>query len=271
MTRAVFACLTFAAVAALGQDTVPRLAFEVASINPATPVPTPLSNGTTTLSIRMSTQINGSRVRLEGYSLRDLILQAFRVKDQQLSGPVWMTDQRYLIEARMPVGATIDQEPEMLQSLLEERFGLKLRRESKEMSIYALVTAKGGPKFTPAAGNGGSTPGPAAGGPMGITMARSAGGGPMRIAMPAADMKGLADYLARLTDRPVIDMTGLNGKYAIELSFASEDAISAGDAADLAPSLLTALQEQLGLKLDARKAAVEILIIDRLEKTPTAN
>jgi uncharacterized protein (TIGR03435 family) len=250
----------------------------VASISPSKPVPTPLSNGETTLSIRMATHIEGSRIRLEGYALRDLILQAFRVKDQQLSGPAWMTDQRFSIEATMPPAATKDQEPEMLQSLLEERFGLKLRRELKEMSVYALIAAKGGPKLKEAdpdnpsargGGNGASTPGPAAGGPMGIAMARSADGGAIRIAMSSQDMKGLADYLARRTDRPVIDMTGLKGKYAIDLRFAPEDEISGN--ADLAPSLLMALQEQLGLRLDARKAPMEMLVIDRLEKTPTAN
>jgi uncharacterized protein (TIGR03435 family) len=87
MTHSIFAYLTVAASIASGQETVPRLAFEVASINIAKPVPTSLSNGETTLSIRMATRIEGSRVRLEGYALRDLILQAFRVKDQQLSGP----------------------------------------------------------------------------------------------------------------------------------------------------------------------------------------
>lgn len=278
MPHRVFAYLTIAASIACGQETVPGLAFEVASIKIAKPVPTPLSNGETTISIRMLTRIEGSSVRLDGYALRDLILQAFRVKDQQLSGPAWMTDERFSIEAKMPSGATKDQEPEMLQNLLVERFRLKMHRESREMSVYALVAAKGGPKLkeasvdnllTRGAGHEGNSTGPAAGGPRGITIAGTADGGPIRIAMSSLDMKGLADYLARRTDRPVIDMTRLTGKYAVELRFAPEDGIS-GDAA-LAPSLLTALREQLGLTLDARRVPVEILVVDHLEKTPTGN
>ena len=120
MSRALLASLILAACAALGQSP-PPLAFEVASIQPAVPVPTPLSNGQTALSIHMGTQIDGSRIRLDGYALRDFILQAYRIKDQQLSGPDWMTVTSAIrsIKPLMPAGSSsVIKHLEMLQSLL---------------------------------------------------------------------------------------------------------------------------------------------------------
>jgi uncharacterized protein (TIGR03435 family) len=198
--------------------------------------------------------------------------------------------------AKVPNGATKEESNLMLQSLLEERFHLALRREQKELPVYALVTGKNGPKMkevpeddpsqasgAPGAA-GGSTPG-------GMSPARPAtasaglalGPGSMSIAAPdnsgrrprmtakKRNMQWLADILTLQLDRPVMDMTGLTARYDFSLDFSPQRQGDSSADGDAGISIFTAVQEQLGLKLEARKAPVEILVIDRAEKTPTGN
>jgi len=190
----------------------------------------------------------------------------------------------------------------MLRSLLEERFHLVLRRGTKELPVYSLVVAKGGPRIkesmdgplvAPAPPNapGGSAASP----PPGMAMDRDGlpnfpEGGPGGLAFGLKDghfrMKASKQPLAQLTKvlgnrlgRPIVDDTGLTGKYDFRLDFVPEDLSSApasnpepavaepGAAADL----FGALQEQLGLKLRPAKGPVEVLIVDHAERTPTQN
>jgi uncharacterized protein (TIGR03435 family) len=120
------------------------LSFEVATIKPAEAL-TPALITSGKLHIGMS--IDGSRVDIGSVTLADLISMAHKLKSYQISGPDWMNAQRFDILAKMPEGATKEQVPEMLQALLAERFQLKIHRETRDQSVYALVVGKGGSKL----------------------------------------------------------------------------------------------------------------------------
>jgi uncharacterized protein (TIGR03435 family) len=142
----------------------------------------------------------------------------------------------------------------LLQSLLADRFHLQIHRDMKEMPVYALVPGKNGPKLKP------SLPDAKA--------SASARSGPVNAIMfSKASMAQFASTLSGFADRPVLDKTGLTGAYDLKLQW-SDDSQAAQDSG--APSLFTAVQEQLGLKLEAQRSPVEVLIIDQAER-PTEN
>src|ERR1035438_3164016 len=128
--------------AVFGQSAPPAKAFEVASIKSAPP-PT---DGR--LMVRMGS--DAGRLDYNNVSLRDVIRAAFKVRNDQISGPDWMNSDRFIISAKFPAGATKDDVPAMLQALLAERFKLTYHKDSKILPMYALVPGKGGAKLTPA-------------------------------------------------------------------------------------------------------------------------
>jgi uncharacterized protein (TIGR03435 family) len=228
--------------------------FEVASIKPSLPSP----DG------RITATIGGDagRIDYEGLPLKMLLSRAFEVKDDQISGPDWLDTARFDIIAKLPDGAPRDQVPAMLQALLVERFKISLHHDKKELGIYALVTGKNGPR---------------------LKDATSAGAGKLFIRTGHIEMQGnlssFADFLSRMVDRPVFDMTGLKASYDILLNWTpdlGQGSIFKGFPAtspaagpeNPGPTLFTAIEEQLGLKLEARKAPVDIVVIDHVEKTP---
>jgi uncharacterized protein (TIGR03435 family) len=319
----------------------PAPAFEVASIRPAPPI-TELASQIQSGKAHVGMSIDGARADFGFVSLADLIAQAYRIKPYQLTGPDWMKQQRFDVTAKIPDGASKDQVPEMLQALLADRFKLAVRRETKELPVYALVMGKNGlkmkespPEEAAAAGSDAPTavapappPPPARGGPGAFaigtadgpvtvrqegrgmlvtggaegTMRVSAGeNGNMRMEMSRMSMARLADLLTPFVDRPVVDMTELKGGYQVALELPMQELVNmaramapelagpggpigrgpnpgaggAGTGAPLAPdpsgtSMFQAVQ-QLGLRLEPRKAPVETIIVDRLEKTPTEN
>jgi uncharacterized protein (TIGR03435 family) len=195
----------------------------------------------------------GGRFRATGASLNALIQLAYGVKDFQVSGrPKWAdyeSNESYDVVAKPPAGVTLnrDQLKLAIQALLADRFKLKFHRETRNLPIYSLVAGKNGPKLTKNI----DAPGPEA------TM----GSGQLRGSK--ISMAILADMLAQLLDRTVRDDTGISGDFDVKLDW--------GRTADVdGPSIFTALQEQLGLKLNARKGLVEILIIDSAER-PSGN
>jgi uncharacterized protein (TIGR03435 family) len=246
------------------------------------------------------------RFTTENFPLIGLIAQAYDVKRFQVSGPGWMESTRFDISAKVPAGTTKEQFRLMLQNLLAERFHMALHREKKDMPMYELVVAKGGPKLqesapvdeTPA--KDAPPPEPPkmdkegfpvlpAGRPGGMLMGIGPGGR-ARLQAMGQTMDEFINMLSNHLDRPVTDGTGLKGKYDFRLSFAMDMAMGrgmmmgpmppppgdGGPAAaapdgDPGPTLFTALQEQLGLRLEAKRGPVEILVIDRMEKTPTEN
>ncbi len=267
-----------------------KLEFEVASIKPSAPMPMG--------QIRIGMSADAGMVRYSNVSLKDIIRTAYRVKDFQVQGPDWLASTRFDIVAKLPDGATREQVPEMLQTLLAERFKLTLHRETKEHNMYALVVGKGGPKLKPAEikpietrNTDGPPPppppgGPGAGPPRGAMMIRMDSGG-AHLQTPSATLAALADLISRFTERPVVDMTGIEGQYEFDLAFAPETIQgmpggrmpgpppgggehSSSEAAEPAPTIYDSVQ-RYGLKLEPRKAPMEILTVDHIERTPTEN
>lgn len=261
----------------------PKLAFEVASIKPSEP----MSMGM--VRIRMNT--DGGMLRFSGVSLKDCIRVAYRVRDSQVQGPDWIGGTRFDIVAKLPEGAKQDQVAEMLQSLLAERFHLEAHRDSKVHPVYALLTAKNGPKLKPAAEQPSPKPaegrGPDGGGPRGATMITMDPAG-AHLKAPSATLGRLAEMISHFCDRPVVDLTGIEGAYDFDLVFTPQSLPrmagpgpmmpppGGGERAEPdapregAPSIFEALQ-LYGLKLEARKAPLETVVIDRIDRQPTEN
>jgi uncharacterized protein (TIGR03435 family) len=201
---------------------------------------------------------SGPRITLSGYALEGLIMEAYHLEAWQLSGgPAWRDTDRFEIIAKAPGEAspTPVQVREMLRSLLEERFKLKVHRETKEGPIYALVVEKNGPRLKKSTASDLSY---SAGGPRGV----------VKLIFKKVSMNFFANQIASQAQlgRPVLDRTGLAGEWDFELTFVQG---AASPDSDL-PDLFTALREQVGLKLESQKGPVEKLIIDRAER-PSAN
>jgi uncharacterized protein (TIGR03435 family) len=254
--------------------------FEVASIKPAAPD----ARG---MFIRPSP---GGRLEITNMPVKEMMVIAWKVQPFQISGgPPWFDTARYDIVAKAESKPKDGDLPLMLQSLLAERFHLELHKETKELPVYALVMAKSdgklGPGLTPAK-EGACTPFDPSKPP-----AQRAPGQPFALGcgnlqMGFRNMKAVAipianilPMFARLLGRTVIDKTGLTGNFDINLEWTPDesqamqpppDAPKPPPSDNLGPSLFTALQEQLGLKLLSQKGPITVLVIDRVEK-PTEN
>jgi len=278
-----------ASISAFAQSSPARPEFEVASIKPSPP---PTSG-----QINAGVHIDGARVSCSQLSLNDYIGIAHKVKRHQIVGPDWLASDRYDIAATLPEGAKREQVPEMLKALLEDRFGMKMHRDTKEFPVYGLVIGKGGLKMTESpvdAGLDSAKPVEVkvSGGAAGTTIDYGNGSyftfANNRFEAKKLTMVAFADTLARFCDRPVVDMTELKGRYDLAIEFSPEDframqiraAIAAG--VTLPPQVLQMLEhasgdslptalQTLGLKLEPRKAPIEVLVVDHAEKTPTAN
>jgi uncharacterized protein (TIGR03435 family) len=210
--------------------------------------------------------ISGPRVNLGGYNPILLILEAYNLKTYQVSAAAQdlpLYDSYYEITAIAP-GARIltrNESRQMLQSLLADRFQLKFHREKRDMQVYELVVGKNGSKMKD------SAPDAASGGGNVRVAGRN-----YEVAVPKADMNAVVQAITNsFLDRPVLDKTGLTGAYNLKLTYTPETQANrntAPDASDI--SIFTAVQEQLGLKLEPKKATVEVLIVDRIEN-PTEN
>jgi uncharacterized protein (TIGR03435 family) len=241
--------------------------FEVASIRPATP---PAAGAGATRIHGGPGSSDPGLATFGNVDLFSLTTMAYGIKRHQLSAPDWMNNSRFDITARVPAGATTDDYRLMLQALLAERFKLTLHHEQKEMQIEELVVAKNGPKLkesppdaTPPVEDGLQPPSHA-GLPPGFR-------GAVNLVLVKASTDKLAALLSGLFDQPVIDHTGLTGRYDITLHALAGSNPPNADAADAPPPIIDALQEQLGLKLVSKKSAVDVLVVDHIEKTPTEN
>jgi uncharacterized protein (TIGR03435 family) len=293
------AILLFACTAGLAADS-PQ--FEVASVKPSTPS----SDGRIRIMNRGGPGTSDpGQVTYTSITLKNLLTIAYGVKNYQVSGPGWLDTERYDITAKMAPETTKEQFALMLQNLIAERFKLTLHRETKDLPLYELAVAKGGPKLkpwiadpnAPAPPEPGGPPGPPPTGkdgkpivPPGATMIMFSNGR-MQMMTKKQSLPRLADMLANQLGRPVIDKTGLMGDYDYTLEFSPEGLSSGPFGAPLppppppgagapagpaggdqeAPSLLTAVQEQLGLRLDSKKGPLDLLVIDRADKTPVEN
>lgn len=212
----------------------------------------------------------------EHFSLQMLIKSAYGVDDNQITGaPKWSNSQRFGIEAKMDSDTTAtlsklsgDQlqlaHRQMLQALLADRFKLTLHTETKDLPVFALVIAKGGPKIHEAKSGDASANGAknAAGEATGPHMMRFGGG---RIEAQGVPINSLANGLSQQLGRKVLDKTGLKGNYDYTLEWTPDQVHTEGTEDSSGPSIFTAIQEQLGLKLESRTAPVDILVIDHVE------
>jgi uncharacterized protein (TIGR03435 family) len=208
---------------------------------------------------------------------------------------------RFDISAKIPEGTGREQVPEMLQALLAERLGLKFHRDTKEFPVYALVMGKGTLKIKESAPDPDGGGGDASKTPIDVTATGERSGATISLGPGSyftfndgrfegrkLTMVSFADLLARFMDRPVVDMTELKGHYDFQFNVTPEDfrsmmiraAIAGGVSlppearrllADASDESLHAGIQGLGLKLDARKAPLEVLVVDHAEKTPSEN
>ena len=236
--------LFLAACAAAAQ---PQPAYEAASVKPNT------SGGNGSSS-------NGSKgqILMTNQSLKRLIERAYSVKPFQVTGPDWMENVHFDIAAKYPPDTRNEDRPLMLRTLLEDRFKLSVHRESKEISGYALVVAKGGLKLKPVE-------------PGGSGSNSNSDGVRTTLKATKVSMADLADFAARRLGAMVVDKTGIDGVYDFELSWANEDLNSTDAGADALPSLFAVLQEKIGVRLQPQKVPVEIVVVDRVERVPTEN
>ncbi len=189
-------------------------------------------------------------------TLKRLIVQAYTVQPHQvLGGPKWLDDSEYDIDAKADAPATQDQLRVMLRALLAERFRLALHRETKELHVYELLVDKGGPKIHPASNSASSAA-------RSLEQLANLISVQLTIPEPTDPTK---PSIASGVPIPVIDKTGLTGLYEIAYELHPEPGM------DMFKLWQRVLQEQLGLKLESRKAPVEVLIVDRVERIPVAN
>jgi uncharacterized protein (TIGR03435 family) len=335
--RLATASLLLVTGAAWAQN-APRPSFEVASVKPAAPIDMQkvaqqmMSGGEMP---KIGPHVDGAQAEYTFMALRDLMVVAYKVKQYQITGPDWIVNTRFDIKAKMPAGSTKDDAPLMLQSLLEERFKLSVRRETKEHPVLALVVGKNGLKMKESEApkaiddNAPLQPGvtrmETADGPMLMkvdpkSMTSNIDMGvkgkfetkvdpstmTMHMQATQVTMQGFVDMLNQFSNmggagsaRTIVDMTDLKGHYEVAIDFSLADLIAmirasgvdvpgggpgagspsgaasaSGGAAASTPgggTSITDAVQALGLKLESRKAPVEQLIIDHIEKTPVEN
>ncbi|HEV8394703.1 MAG TPA: TIGR03435 family protein [Vicinamibacterales bacterium] len=289
MARLLAAFLMTAVVTAPATaQTDTRPAFAVATVKKNT-------SGDAAQTMRLQP---GGRIVVTNQPLRRLIVFAYGLQPQQLTGgPAWLDTDRFDIVAQAegnlsptPPGGPPGSAQLMMQRLLAERFGLVVHTESREMPVYALTLARGdgrlGPRIKPATVDclalmtqaPGGVPVAAPQLPDGRPACGARRDGTGRVMAGGTDMKMLAtQMLTGQVDRLVVDRTGLTGAYDFDLEYALDTAGRGGapspDSATAVtdrPSLFTALEEQLGLKLQPQRAPVDVLVIDRITP-PTEN
>ncbi len=234
--------------------------FEVATIKPSKPD-----------DQRKAFVVRGNRFQIINQPLVQILCFAYDVQAKQLIGlPPWAETDKFDIDAK-PDGEGAPSSKQwkiMIQKMVVERYKLTFHPDKKELSVYVLSVAKGGPKLTKSEGDPNGLPGLFFRGKLGDLGVRNAN---------MADFTGLMQSV--VLDRPVLNQTGLTGRFDFTLLWTPDDSQFAGmgakippptDAANAPPNLYTAIQEQIGLKLDATKAPADVMVIDHVEK-PTAN
>ena len=235
--------------------------YEVATIKPSDPAH---PGGGFTLQ--------GRHLVARNFTVQGLITLAYNLHPKQLTGgPEWLTTDHFDLDVLpdhegLP---SLDQARGIVRKLLADRFALKFHEDTKELSVYVLSTAKTGPKFSKSSSDPSSPPG--LGGPPGRMMVRN------------ASMAEFAQVMQGVLDRPVVDQTGLKDRYDLQLRWTPDESQYGGRTlppqnngdgsaanADPPPPLFTAIQEQIGLKLDAMKAPVKVMVIESVQK-PSEN
>jgi uncharacterized protein (TIGR03435 family) len=283
------------------------LTFDAASVKPAiVPDGVTVAGGSITaprgsgITIPRNTGGPGTndpgRIHYPLISLKDLLRRAY-ASYYEIDAPSWMDDDLVQVDATMPAATTNEQFQEMLRNLIANRFDLKYHTAAKQITAYALMVAKSGPKMKESvegpvpqredANDAPASPQPRKIGPDGFTVLPPVDGPALRFQGERANrarmvgqqqtMQDLAHALKFMLKSAVTDETGITARYDFTVTFAgglggallAPPPSSAGG--ELLPDIFTALQSQLGLKLEPKKVAVEVFVVDRMEKTPTGN
>ena len=249
-----------------------KLEFEVVSIKPSPSFSAPMAR----MQYVAGSHMDNAQDVLRAVSMASLLQMAFRVPADQIHGPGWMADVDFDVDAKLPAGSSKDQVHEMLQAMLVDRFGMTFHHEERVQQVYLLTTAKGGPALKAYTGspeervycNGGPGQGYNC---KGMSMEELASfltqwsrmprmSGPMQGAFP---------------DRPVIDKTGLTGEYDFRLGIGypgAADFRGGGDVPEPSTMVPAAVAlKALGLALEPSRAPFDHIVIDHIERTPTAN
>jgi uncharacterized protein (TIGR03435 family) len=263
--RLLTAGLAFAAAAvAWGQSAAP-LAFEVASVKLSPTRPAQFRPA----------RPGADRIEWQHVTLWYCISYAYGVHSYQMSGPDWLKFVHYDISAKGPAGTTREQLPEMMRTLLADRFKLEIHREARDIPALTLVVGKDGPKLQPSAPEVNDAL-------VGMSASREGG---ERMEVKGGTMTTLVNTLTGLLGRPVLDHTGLSGRYDFTLDYSCDQ--TAGGAqgggyneppalppsppgAEPGLSIYSSIQ-RIGLRLDGQKRPLDVVVIDRAEKVPTEN
>jgi len=220
-----------------------RPQFDVVSLKPGDPND-PSSGG----------RSSPGGLQMRNAQVATIIRSAYGLNEYQLEGgPKWINSERFTLEVKYAIGTPREKISLMMQSMLTDRFKLQVHWSKKTISQYTLIVAKGGPKVqntSPDEPNRGAS-----------------SQGPRLIKGQGLSMSRLADMLGGVVGVPVMDRTGLTGDYNFALDFAPQLDPKEGETL---PSIFSALQERLGLKLESIKAPIDILVVDAIEK-PTEN
>lgn len=241
-----FTIAFFVCAACFAQSAPP--AFESASIRPA-------------LSLDPKIQVTPGTLVLRNQPVLFLVQWAYDVTPAQIDAPASLRDSRFDIVAKAAGPASETEMRLMLRTLLADRFALKAHTEERTMPVYAMTLAKGGPKFEQSQTDGS------------YALEQT---GAFLLAAHHARMSDVAREISVEVGRPVVDETGLTGRYEIRMNLAPYAARAADGSTtpgqfDMMSILFTGLQDLLGLKLESRKQSVDVLVIDHAEKTPTEN
>jgi uncharacterized protein (TIGR03435 family) len=271
ITAPCFVLLTHGA--AFGQAVAPPT-FEVASVRRASPQA--IGGG----SRGGPGTDDPGRVAYSNMPLVNVLMAAYHLQSFQISGPDWLKTERYDIAAKIPDGATQPQFDLMMQNLLAERFHLALHHETRDFRAYELVAGKNGPKLKESVPNAGAdqvlppalkdlAPATRSMVLAGMPLATSTG---VLMAGRGRFVKELVEDLGLILGTPVVDGTGLAGKYDYTFEFERpQGAAPPAEAGAAPPNIFTAVQEQLGLKLEEKKLPFNVLVVDRAEKVPAEN
>lgn len=217
------------------------LEFEVATIKPSAASVFPV----TTLP-----RLRDGRVDGKNLSLKTLLALAYEVSDFQITGPNWLSTNRYDIAATVPDGTVQSQVAQMLRTLITERFQIVTHSESVQTNVFAMTVEESGPKFRRLEQGERIRP---------VIPPKAA------VIMVNGDMRTWGEWLTRVVGRPVIDQTGLVGSFGLSVIYDNGDGKS-----DL-PEIFAAVQEQLGLKLTPRRMPVTMLVVDQADRVPAEN
>jgi uncharacterized protein (TIGR03435 family) len=238
-------------------DTPP--AFDVASVRASQMTQTGREGGGR--GGRGNIQTSPGSLTMRNVTLKNAVRWAYHVTDYQVSGPDWLDSARFNIVAKAPSQAGEEQLQLMLRTLLADRFKLVLHRQPKEFQVYVLSPGKNGPKLQESSSQGEGS----------IQTQQDR----MSVVVQRTPISQMIDMLTPILGAPVLDMTGLKGKYDITVNIADYMADMQTGAGGAPPDPLSiiraALEAKLGLKLESKKMPLDVLVVDHAEKIPTEN